>query len=436
MSVANLVHQLKFRKIEELYPLVKVPNEAEMKRLQENGINIDLSADVFEEKFEGIPVEKVYFLKDSTSKYFYVDLDTYNVMDLNIYNGQFLGLDEETLLEVWQKIVELKKECLESRDFIRLLGITPSCLNSALLNHILECEEPSEEMYELFLDIYCHNDYAAGLLSKQAWNNIMQSFDKASNHKEGLELKLADLPEKITVYRGEGDKSTPHNEALSWTLSPNVALFFALRFATKGQETAHFITGTVNKEDVLAYIQDREEEELIVKPGTVQVTSKIDCLSLDDVVPIMDDANFSYFPFQEALRDLLRQGGNEKTILHKLRIGRYATILAELEGLEFEEVGLLLGAILKLDGNRIKDKDKVNVWLNQALNQSNELPVNPIQEVKHLEYTTMISVLKDAIELDKLRFGFEKIDLLNLRLRTSWELLYFAQLCIGFLKLD
>lgn len=436
MSVANLVHQLKFRKIEELYPLVKVPNETEMKRLQENGMSIDLSADVFEERFAGVPVENVYYLNNSLDKYFYIDLDTYNVMHLNIYNGQFFGLKDETLPEEWRKVLDIKKKYLESRDFIGLLTMTPSCLNSALLNHILECEEPSEEMYELFIEMYSFNDYVAGLLSEKAWDNVMKSFEKATKYKEDLNMKLADLPEKITVYRGEGDKSTPHDEALSWTLSPNIALFFAMRFAINGQATAHIIRGVVNKEDVIAYIQDRNEEELVVKPGTVQVSLKVNCLSLDDVVPIMDDANFFYFPFQEALRDLLRQGGDEKTILHKLRIGRYATILAELEGLEFEEVGLLLGAILKLDGNRIKDKDKVNVWLNQALNQSNELPVNPIQEVEHLEYTTMISVLKDAIELDKLRFGFEKIDLLNLRLRTSWELLYFAQLCIRFLKLD
>ncbi|MEC0385646.1 hypothetical protein P8813_21565 [Bacillus velezensis] len=75
--------------------------------------------------------------------------------------------------------------------------------------------------------------------------------------------------EVLTIYRGQGSKSTHYDEALSWTLSEEVAHFFANRFSDNGA----VYRGKVKRENVKGYIE--REEEVLVFPESVFDIEKV-----------------------------------------------------------------------------------------------------------------------------------------------------------------
>jgi hypothetical protein len=75
--------------------------------------------------------------------------------------------------------------------------------------------------------------------------------------------KLADLPDEFRIYRGHDERLL--NE-ISWTLNLNVAGQYAV-----GWEEEHKIsTGTVRKQDVIAFVDRWQESEIIVPPRVVR----------------------------------------------------------------------------------------------------------------------------------------------------------------------
>lgn len=84
-------------------------------------------------------------------------------------------------------------------------------------------------------------------------------------HKKDLmnshELHTFDeLPSSIKIYRGVTSYNETDIKKLSWTLSEDVAEWFAKRFHQKGK----IYSTMINKKDVLAYFGDRSEQEVIV----------------------------------------------------------------------------------------------------------------------------------------------------------------------------
>ena len=83
----------------------------------------------------------------------------------------------------------------------------------------------------------------------------------AKKSKDIAKLKENYHDEILTIYRGQASKSTSYEEALSWTLDKNVALFFANRFDS---DDSKILKSRVHINDVIAYISDREEFEVLV----------------------------------------------------------------------------------------------------------------------------------------------------------------------------
>lgn len=74
------------------------------------------------------------------------------------------------------------------------------------------------------------------------------------------------LPDNVTIYRGTYKRESM--KKLSWTLDFETAEWFANRFETG--EPIVFKT-TIPKNQILAYINDRNEQEVIVHPKTLEV---------------------------------------------------------------------------------------------------------------------------------------------------------------------
>lgn len=71
------------------------------------------------------------------------------------------------------------------------------------------------------------------------------------------------LPEEIAIYRGLGKLNATNIKALSWTLNPDRAKWFANRFDF-GAGNAKVYRAKIKRKYVFAYYNERKEEEVIV----------------------------------------------------------------------------------------------------------------------------------------------------------------------------
>lgn len=132
---------------------------------------------------------------------------------------------------------------------------------------------PDDMIKPLFLQVYQRNEYGFDTLDMSSTLDIlhrdtpdMYSLSQASH------VEYADAQQQqIIVYRGAADKSTPLDKALSWTLERDTAAFFATRFNNKGI----IYQATVDKNHVLAYMNEREEAEVLIEPKHLHIISTI-----------------------------------------------------------------------------------------------------------------------------------------------------------------
>jgi len=84
---------------------------------------------------------------------------------------------------------------------------------------------------------------------------------------------LQELPDRITIYRGMTvDEQHSRRYGVSWSLSRDVAEFFATKYARNHatenlQKVVH--TLTVPKYKILGYCNDRKEQEVIYLPHLI-----------------------------------------------------------------------------------------------------------------------------------------------------------------------
>lgn len=86
--------------------------------------------------------------------------------------------------------------------------------------------------------------------------------------------KLAALPEEVTIYRGY--KHSESMSGFSWTLKRSRAVWFANRWKREDDEPK-VVTGTVHRDDILAYYSGRNEDEVVVFPDVVEI-QVVDCV--------------------------------------------------------------------------------------------------------------------------------------------------------------
>lgn len=78
------------------------------------------------------------------------------------------------------------------------------------------------------------------------------------------------LPDVVTIYRGQSINTKVYN-ALSWTDDYERAFWFATRF-----EEGKLLKATIKKEDIICYLDERGENELIINFRKIQnLTEKV-----------------------------------------------------------------------------------------------------------------------------------------------------------------
>lgn len=135
-----------------------------------------------------------------------------------------------------------------------------------------------ERIFSVWSKIHIRIDYANGMWKPEILEYVF-------SHAPETELPKPDPDGMVTIYRGMGEKSQSPENAISWSINPVCALWFANRSA----RGTRLVFARVKPEDILFYNPGfRAEEEIILKPGVIPKIYETDMIpSTADHVPML-----------------------------------------------------------------------------------------------------------------------------------------------------
>ncbi|HCL4447207.1 TPA: hypothetical protein N2D16_002812 [Clostridium botulinum] len=239
MSFTNNIFQIEHSNVSSLTPIIAYENDDEINEFIRtiNKLNLD--------------VNDFYKVKGKVYKYCYLK-DTVLVQIYNINEDYFINFKVREQIEQRERI---HQRCIENKEYLRLFCLIDKpyrlLFYKKLFNNI-----PDEQKYEVFKDIYTSCEYGFNNLSRDFLEEVFE-YNKADKNWFDKDI--------VTIYRGEGELSTPYTEAYSWTVDIDVARWFAERFNKNGK----VYKGYIRQEDILDYMGDRNEKEVLVFPEDV-----------------------------------------------------------------------------------------------------------------------------------------------------------------------
>lgn len=120
--------------------------------------------------------------------------------------------------------------------------------------------ETLREVYTMSDDLFIYrNDLRLAFMSEE------ENRESLMSKKERTVLNI--LPDKVKIYRGvTTDEIDSKCFGLSWSLKKEVAEFFAFKYRRNYDSSSSLktvIEMEVDKNEIIAYFHDREEEEII-----------------------------------------------------------------------------------------------------------------------------------------------------------------------------
>lgn len=142
------------------------------------------------------------------------------------------------------------EEMIENKEWEKLFStfLEKRDLLNSFFDLYYEIEE--EILIEVFKIVYSRSEYGFELISEDFLETIKE-----------LNQDIERNEEIITIYRGVGSKS--QRIGYSWTTDKKVAEWFSKRFNSNGE----VLEAKTKREDIVMYIDDRSEHEVIVLPS-------------------------------------------------------------------------------------------------------------------------------------------------------------------------
>lgn len=207
-------------------------------------------------------------LPDNKNLYYRLNslLEEYVYLD-DCFYFTFWSLEKDYIKQFvssgFRKKREYCKQLLKDKNFEKLFFANDKVVGF-LLFELHYDQIPLEDRKALFIHIYSRSEYGFAELDVEMVEEIL-----LLPTPEEFKLPSEADSAVLTIYRGQGSKSTHYDEALSWTLSEEVARFFANRFSENGT----VYRGKVKRENVRGYIE--REEEVLVFPESVFDIEKV-----------------------------------------------------------------------------------------------------------------------------------------------------------------
>lgn len=465
MTIGDILIQTNQANLDTMLPLTAVKTSADIERYYKEGYSVGMTASDFAKKYPRLPIERIYAAHNMLAPLYYCELDNPIVpivLSLNIYGDKRLAVNGESDEKFQQRVLDMAEKTSSGNvSFIRSYFFSlEDSLRVSVLSKYIELSNPGEDLYVLFLDLYRTSDFGFSSLSE---NDLQKVFaGKSQKQKQDTEKKLSSLPDVVTIYRGEGSKSTPYEKSFSWTTSYKAACFFACRIPSL--ENSRIITAHVSKCDIIEYFPNDEEKEVLVPPAAIK-DRKVDTLY---GINALTDEIQAFYPLYQRYRSRIstlydaygRANDEEHNAEHTLRVLFDALLLVQVQGIALtkKESHQLCDAILYHDIGRTNDDvddshgaKSRDIYYDTApdcnsataflieyhcLDDRKALADLKVSNIRDKERVWLLyTILKDADALDRVRFGMRAVDPKYFRNEITHKLLPTAQSCVGQLKL-
>lgn len=436
------MHQIKSGKLSDLYPVRDIRKD-EIETLSEMGYSQPVDRDTFSEKFPWIPLDKAFISKVYTEGVLYYDEKRYICFSLGIYGDQSVVPSDVNPEKMLKRQLSRFEKAIEEKDYRYLILMAPSAFKIELMGRIIE-ENPDGDLIEMFRDAYTSSDFGFDLLPVEA---IVAMYEKASPEFKHSVREKVEGKEKIVIYRGQAEKSTHPRRALSWTTSLKTACFFAVRYA---KEEALVIKAAVSVDDIFDFIDERNENEVLIRPGSYIPLEYITLPGIELLRRFPIKPNH----FVEAKRLYKHSYGDHEEshvcrmiVLQKMICSKIAATPRDKRILNtailYHDLGRVEDGIEEGHGEAsvklflekcpaIKDQDIIKDLI-QYHCVDDEEAFKQLKDKKEGEYRIrLLKLLKDIDGLDRIRFGLEELDLDYLRNPESIQYLLMAKLLQRF----
>lgn len=354
------------------------------------------------------------------------------------------------------------RRCLEKAAYRKLFRLADKRVRPHLMR-VHYFSVPESERYALFREVYIRQDRGLALLG----DAIVR--DALSRAPRPAHLPEAGADGMITVYRGLGPDARELQQAYSWTVSFFTALYFAARFAGQSGTAEHprILTAKVRPDQVVDYITDRGEYEVLVRPEDLAHIAETDLCDLEHLVDQLEVEGRWYqilslyqglaHDARVASGSLFHDADGVHGFLHARRVLLLSLLIASLSGMDDVDLTIIARAAIYHDIGREQEmEDEVHGELGaaraQALGLLSDLDPADAALVQHLitvhclpdeiafarlralepedpgRARMLLCVLKDADGLDRVRL--RDLDPSYLRLEVSRRLPLVAWLAL------
>lgn len=466
MGINEVLLKVKGGSLDALLPLEKIVTQEDKNEYIQLGYNVGFTLDEFKERFPNLNSSYIFYdnfdLIPSIVYYeeeilFYTKIECIIGKEVFMFSNK-KGEDEASYIE---RFIRTRRNYALEKKYEISFSFAPDSIRCQLLSKLMDRMESQNlniDIYNIFISVYSSSEFGAYNISNRNLINLKKC--KSIEQSNQLKESLKDLPNIVTIYRGEGDKSTNYKKAISWTLNVNIANFFAIR---NTPSFAYVYTAQIPKEKIIAYINSRDEEEVLVDFNDIKIIKKTKLNSIKQYSSTIEKVVYDFNFYKNYLKECNFSNPNsachEK--IHCLRVLLLALIIAKKLRLKDKNINLLAIACIFHDAGRINDDidEKHGLYsyniFKERIGAKNEeaeilkflmeyhckddnlalkyLEDNNIKDKKNV--WLMYKILKDADALDRVRFGVRSLDVNYLRLKESNKLLLVAQECLVNLKL-
>ena len=456
MNLDELLLNINDTSFESAVCQVDIQTEFEKKEYQELGYNIPLTETEFREKFPTVDPRHIHYIPSYSMGCFYFNRESLAVCPFHV-EMLLPGSSVLSIEGTCQEIARREAKAAAGDYFASLMTLNDRMRLEFFAMLIEKHGNNVDNLYRLFFDAYTESDYGFKGLDPQTLNIILHS--KTEEDRKRTAVKIKDLPDVVTIYRGGNTESTPYREAYSWTLNINVANFFASR---RGRGPGYIVEAQVNKNEIIdAFLDDRSEEEIIVDPKTVKVLREIPIQGLDFVADILPKVKQTYLAYRDRMGELrFTQRSSIHGKEHEARVLLLTQIISEMMDLPLVERKILAEAAIFHDTQRTHDGEDehhgemARTYYFRSVDKPNylveflckyhclpdEIGYTEIENNKKLrrnrsQATRLYQIFKDADALDRIRLGsIRELDLNQLRLDVSKQLTLVARFCLEEIK--
>lgn len=437
MNKEELIYKLKSNRLSDIICTNKVKTLKDVNKYTDLGYSVSKFENLINYLHEtSLDANKFYYQKSLFPQLLYMDIDNFILLEINIF------VNDGIFQSIYPNMNDIVKhiEYIADKGIKEKLMYVPECYKLEFIMQLLG-KIDKKKCYSTFIDTYGSVDFGFNCLTSNDILNIFES--KTIKQKQRTLDKIKGLPETVKVYRGIGSKSL--KEGYSYTLNWDIARFFAYRLSS-GADCVQILEGYINKSDIIEYITDRGEEELLVLPDKVFNKKVYNYHSFDKYgvdISVYNHYKYLLETFLKNNNDLKLNNSDEHNKNHLLRVLILSQLLAEHYSLTEEYKSILYLASVFHDIGRNNDlednihgENSYHLLVEQVPNFQDDMLhylmknhcIDDKKVIKHKDKNVnlCLKILKDADALDRQRFGLKDLDSNYLRLNFSKKLSFYA----------